>query len=136
MFVGTNEVNAINSRTVERVEIIESVPQFATEDATIASVTPLPVYTVTPGPTSTLPPSNTPGPTDQPTGIYTLTPVPTVATLVPTFTPQPTGVYVPEETELPRSILILMGVTAGVVVLVLIYGLFLWIRARRRAAKR
>ncbi|MFN8373167.1 MAG: hypothetical protein U0694_09875 [Anaerolineae bacterium] len=52
------------------------------------------------------------------------------------FTPRPTGEYQPAGTELPNSILILMGVTAGVVVLVLIYGLFLWIRARRRAAKR
>jgi uncharacterized protein YgiM (DUF1202 family) len=136
VFAAANDINTIDSRSVERIEILEAVPDVATFSAQLPTATDLPVVTVTAGPTLTPLPSNTPGPTAPPTAIFTFTPVPTQNTPIPTFPPRAEEEYQPIETEIPNSVLGLMGVTGGVVVLVLLYGLFLWIRARRRAAKR
>jgi uncharacterized protein YgiM (DUF1202 family) len=139
VFAGANTITAIDSRSVGEVtEILETVIEQSTVDPIVPTVTPMIVVTVTNGPTLTPTETRTPGATIPPTGLYTNTPAPTIATEIPTHTPNPSGTpdYATEEPELPNSILGLMGVTAGVVVLVLLYGLFMWIRARQRAAKR
>ncbi|NWF71319.1 MAG: cellulose biosynthesis cyclic di-GMP-binding regulatory protein BcsB [Chloroflexi bacterium] len=140
VFASLNQVIAINSAAVREIEdSLGTISEMATLSATsMVTETPLVVYTVTPGPTFTPTPTNTPGPTIPATALFTSSPPPTVVTPLASLTPRPDAaeVYPAEELELPNSVLILGGVTGGVLVIVLFYGLIVWVRRRRRAAKK
>jgi|GEM_PF-3282035 len=136
VFVSSNTVNAIDTSELEwATELLEEgIPALETQTAQEAESTPIPptlVGTATPGPTLTPIPSNTPAPTSTPTLLFTLTPTVAAPTAFPTFAPLAEEQISPVDIEPPAWINILLGMTAGIIGITLLFGLYQLFRWRQ-----
>lgn len=124
IYADARAVYAVNTRSMEWVDLATDIPDLATQSALAGSATPTnaPAYTVTPGPTPTPTLTRTPSPTLSATPVLAQTVIASVTPL-PTFAPLDSAALVPEELEQPSWISILVVFTGAVVVVTMLYGL-------------
>ncbi len=126
VFAAPNTVSYINTHAIRgEMWMPTTVAELATESATLGPGAPtrVLVYTVTPGPTPTITPSNTPRGVVSPTALFSSTPMLGTLTPLPTFAPLASGDLQPPTVQRPAWVTVLIFLTAGVLVLTVAFGL-------------
>lgn len=120
VFISNSAAVAIDTRLLQQqVEILTQVPELETQTALLGTPAPANNKTSTPGPTLTLVPTETLGPSPTASPLFTPTIPPTS---LPTLIPMTFEETQPADSELPSWFPILLAVTGGALTIAVVFG--------------
>ncbi|MCC7450512.1 MAG: cellulose biosynthesis cyclic di-GMP-binding regulatory protein BcsB [Anaerolineae bacterium] len=134
VFAAANSVSYVVTQAIrDEMWMPTTVAELATDSATLGPGAPTRalIYTVTPGPTPTITPTNTPRGVITPTSLFSPTPVIGTPTPMPTFAPLAPTDLEPPAVQRPAWVTALVLLTGGALLLTAAFGVSRLLRASR-----